>query len=189
MASATVFAFVIYHRLHFWECARYTGIVFPIALSVGILVLLSRAFSDLASDALPIEALWRLLALLLVKYTSFILIFSLFCGVLLATARSFQQREMDSWFVAGIGLRHFIAPSLIFALPVTAACFVFSFFASPWAVHASEVMHTTLAQKFNPESVLPESFAGFRALNMFIFPAKAPRSGFYRRLPAAIHTK
>ena len=117
MASATVFAFVIYHRLHFWDAARYTGIVFPIALSVGILVLLSRAFSDLASDALPIEALWRLLALLLVKYTSFILIFSLFCGVLLATARSFQQREMDSWFVAGIGLRHFIAPSLIFALP------------------------------------------------------------------------
>ena len=42
-------------------------------------------------------------------------------------------------------------------------------------------MHTTLAQKFNPESVFAESFAGFRALNMFIFPAKAPRSGFYRR--------
>ena len=144
---------MIYRRLHFLECARYTSIVFPVSFVIGLLLFLSRVFTDLIDNALPVNVLWHLTALLLVKYSPQLLIVSLFCGVLLACARSYQKHEMDAWFVAGIGLRHFILPSLIFALPIITAIFFFSMFASPWAVQNGSILRASLPAKINPETI------------------------------------
>ena len=166
------------------------GIVFPIALSVGILVLLSRAFSDLASDALPIEALWRLLALLLVKYTSFILIFSLFLRRAFGDGAFFSTTRNGFLVCRRYRPASFYRAFFNFCPAGDGGLFCFLFFCfSVGGTRQRGYAHHAGAKIQSGIGFLPESFAGFRALNMFIFPAKAPRSGFLSPLPAAIHTK
>ena len=142
---------MIYRAAYISDCARHMGVIFPITLSVGGLIFLSRLLSETAANALPPASLWQFLALAMIKYMPQLLVVSLFAGILLAVERAFERREMTAWFAAGIGLRHFIAPGVMFAVPIVIAVAGLSCVLSPWAVRAADTLRAQLTHDINPQ--------------------------------------
>ena len=134
------------------------GTVFPIVLAVGGLIFLSRLLGETVAGALPFSSLWHFLALTLVKYLPQLLTVSLFAGILLAIERSFYRREMAAWHAAGIGLRHFTAPGVIFALPVVCIIAFSSCVFSPWSVRAADSLRARLLNDINPQNIAAGEF-------------------------------
>ncbi|MGI9297504.1 MAG: LptF/LptG family permease [Gammaproteobacteria bacterium] len=149
---------MIYRRAHIADCARHMGAVFPAALIVGGLIFLSRLLAETVADALPVSSVWQFLALALIKYMPQLLVVSLFAGALLAVERSFRQREMAAWFAAGIGLRHFVLPGVMFALPVIFAVALLSCALSPWSVRAADTLRAQLTGDLDPRNIRPGEF-------------------------------
>ena len=149
---------MIYRRAHIADCARQTGAIFPAALIVGGLIFLSRLLAETVADALPVSSVWQFLALALIKYMPQLLVFSLFAGVLLAIEKAFQRREMLAWFATGIGLRHFILPGVLFALPIIVAIALLSCILSPWSVRAADSLRAQLTSNLDPGRIRPGEF-------------------------------
>lgn len=149
---------MIYRRAHIADCARHMGAVFPAALIVGGLIFLSRLLAETVADALPVSSVWQFLALALIKYMPQLLVVSLFAGVLLAVERSFRRREMAAWFAAGIGLRHFVLPGVLFAAPVIFAVALLSCALSPWSVRAADSLRAQLTSDLDPRHIRPGEF-------------------------------
>ena len=152
------FAPMIYRTAHITDCARHMLAALPVALAVGGLIFLSQLLADAAANALPLAALGQFLALAVVKYIPQLLTASLFVGVMLAFGRAFQTREMAAWFAAGAGLRHFVLPGALFALPSIVLVAIFSVSVSPWAVRAAADLRARLLHDINPESLRPGEF-------------------------------
>lgn len=149
---------MIYRRAHIADCARQMGAVFPAALIVGGLIFLSRLLAETVANALPVSSVWQFLALALIKYMPQLLVVSLFAGVLMAVERSFQRREMAAWFAAGIGLRHFVLPGVMFALPVILVVALLSCVLSPWSVRAADSLRARLTNDLDPRHIRPGEF-------------------------------
>lgn len=150
---------MLYGKAHFADCARHMGTVFPIVLGVGGLIFLSRLLGETVAGGLPLSSLWQFLALTLVKYLPQLLTVSLFAGILLALERSFYRREMAAWHAAGIGLRHFTAPGLIFAAPAVIIIALSSCVFSPWSVRAADSLRARLLNEINPQHLTAGEFA------------------------------
>ena len=149
---------MIYRRAHIADCARHTGAVFPATLAVSGLLFLSRLLAETIADALPVSSVWQFLALAMIKYMPQLLAVSLFAGLLLAVERAFRSREMEAWFAAGIGLRHFVLPGAMFAAPFVAAVAVLAFSLSPWSVRAADSLRAQLTSDLNPGHIRPGEF-------------------------------
>lgn len=149
---------MIYRRAHMADCARHMGTVFPAALVVGGLLFLSRLLAETVASALPISSVWQFLVLSLIKYMPQLLVVSVFAGILLAMERAFRCREMAAWFAAGIGLRHFVMPGILFALPVAVAVGLLSCVFSPWSVRAADILRAELTSDINPQNIRPGEF-------------------------------
>ena len=50
---------------------------------------------------------------------------------------------MEAWFSAGLGMRHFLVPILMFILPIASFVAVFSLVVSPWAVRSTYFANAT----------------------------------------------
>ena len=136
---------MIYRRLTVQNCARYASVVTAAVVGLCGFIFFSRLLPDIVVNALPFSLLWRLLLLTLIKYTPQMLLLSVFAGVLLTMRQFFLRHEMDAWFSAGIGLRHFIVPILYFALPAALFVGVFSLYVSPWSVNSINLARTAAA--------------------------------------------
>lgn len=149
---------MIYRRAHIADCARHTGAVFPAALAVGGLIFLSRLLAETVAEALPVSSVWQFLALAMIKYLPQLLLVSLFAGMLLALERAFRSREMEAWFAAGIGLRHFLLPGAMFALPLVAAVALLSCVLSPWSVRTADLLRAQLVNDLDVSLVREGEF-------------------------------
>ena len=126
---------MFYRRLAVRNSAACAAVVFPIAAAVGGLLFFSRLLADVVSESLPPQVLGKLFLLTMLKYAPQLLMLSVFAGVFIAFRGFFLRREMDAWFSAGVGMRHFILPVFLFALPGTLFVAVFSLAGTPWTVH------------------------------------------------------
>ena len=149
---------MIYRKAHITDCARHMGAVFPITLSISALIFLSRLLRETVANALPLYSLWQLLAFTIIKYIPQLLTVSLFAGIVLSIGRAFQRREMTVWFASGVGLRHFVMPSMWFAAPTILAIAVASCVISPWSVRAADALRTKLLSDVNPQDLRPGEF-------------------------------
>ena len=105
----------------------------------------------------------------MLKYAPQILLLSIFAGCFIAMRRAFQQREMDAWFSAGLGLHRFIRPLLVFALPGAVFVGIFSLFLSPWAVSEIRLAKTTAAVNFNFDTLPQGRFVDIPGSNYTYF--------------------
>lgn len=150
---------MIYRNLYITDCARQTSMVFPIVVAFSALIFLSRLLAETVASALPVSSLWQFLMLTLVKYAPQFLIISLFAGTLLALGRAYHYREMDVWFAAGIGLRHFVMPGVVFTLPAIVAVMAAAFVLSPWAVRTADTLRAQLLHDINPQHLRAGEFS------------------------------
>ena len=127
-------------------------------VAVGSLIFLSRLLAETIASALPLVSLWQFLLLTLLKYAPQFLTISLFAGTLLAIGRAYHYHEMDVWFASGIGLRHFVMPGLMFALPAVVAVAVAAFVLSPWAVRTADALQVQLLHDINPQQLRAGQF-------------------------------
>ena len=142
---------LIYHRAHIVSCARHAGAVLPIVVGVGALIFLSRILAE--AGGFPLDAAVKLLGLTLLRYAPQFLVVALAAGVALAVARAFNEKEMDAWFALGIGLRHFILPTFLFALPVVALVGALSLDGAPWAARVGDDFRAAFARAIAPENL------------------------------------
>ena len=134
---------MIYQTLTIRRCAFFATFTAPVAVVVGALLFFSNLLSEVAAKAIP-AALWGYLLLLsILKYTPQLLMLSAFLGVFLAMRRFFRHYEMEAWFSAGLGMRHFLVPILMFILPIASFVAVFSLVVSPWAVRSTYFANAT----------------------------------------------
>ena len=147
---------LIYRRAHIVSCARHAGAVLPIVAGVAALVFLSRILAD--AQGFPPNAAAKLLGLTLLRYAPQFLTVALAAGVALAVARAFNEMEMDAWFALGVGLRHFILPTLMFAAPVAAVVAVLSLGGAPWAARAGDDFRAALGRAIAPENLRSDVF-------------------------------
>ena len=159
---------MLYRRAHIRDCARHMGVIFPVVLLVSGLIFIAQLLGDTVALALPASSLWQFLALAVLKYVPQLLIVSLFAGVLLAVGRAFHEHEMDAWFTAGIGLRHFLLPGALFALPVIVAIALAAIYLTPWSVRTADALRAQLASEINPDNIRAGEF-GFTPGNLFTY--------------------
>ena len=161
---------LIYRRAHIVSCARHAGAVLPIVVGVGALIFFSRILAE--AGGFPPVAAVKLLGLTLLRYAPQFLIVALAAGVALAVARAFNEMEMDAWFALGIGLRHFIFPTLLFALPVAALVGALSLDGAPWAARAGDDFRAALARAIAPENLRPGVFGRAQDGNAYFIEAE-----------------
>ena len=161
---------LIYRRAHAVSCARHAGAVLPIIVGVAALVFLSRLLADAAG--FPPAAALKLLGFTLLQYAPQFLTVSVAAGVALALARAFNEMEMDAWFSLGLGLRHFVFPAMLFALPVALLTAALSVEGSPWAARAGDEFRAALSRSVAPENLRPGVFGRDRDGNAYFIESE-----------------
>jgi len=111
---------------------------------VLLLILLAARFAryigQAAAGELPAEAVFQLIGLTAVQYLTILVPVALFLAIILALGRLNADNEMSAMEACGAGLRDYIRPTLLLALPVALILAWLAFDLSPRAArYAAEV--------------------------------------------------
>ncbi|MBL8540056.1 MAG: LPS export ABC transporter permease LptF [Betaproteobacteria bacterium] len=106
-------------------------------LSILLLVIVStqiiRVLRMATSALIPMEGVFALVGFTVLTSLPIVMGGSLFVAVLLTLIRCYRDSEMFVWFSAGLSLKAWVRPVLMFALPSVIVIAVLTFFVYPWA--------------------------------------------------------
>ncbi len=159
----------IFYRSLWAEFARNGLLVSTILLGIVFVSQLIRLLGDAVSGRITVDAVLMLLGLTALNYMSILLSISLFISVLLTLSRAYRDSEMVVWHGAGIGLAHWIRPTLLYALPVVAIIALFSLVLSPWALSLADSYKKELANRDDVAAATPGIFRESRQANRIYF--------------------
>lgn len=112
-----------------------------------------RLLADVVANSLPLPVLGNLFMLTMLKYAPQLIALSVFAGVFVAFCRFFQRREMDAWFSAGVGMRHFVPPLLLFSLPGMLFVAAFTLAGTPWTVRQMNNIQSQASLEVNADNL------------------------------------
>ena len=130
-----------------------------------VLRLLTRA----AAGVVASEGLLALLGFNALFYLNILLTVALFLTVLLVLTRWYRDSEMIVWFSAGVSLRDWVAPIMLFAAPFLAAILALSLFLSPWAERRKLEFERQLESRDELALLAPGLFREFKRAKIVVF--------------------
>lgn len=134
---------------------------FSVALSLlGILVTVSavKLMGLAAGGSLAADAVLAMLGFGALNYMPIVLSASVFIALLLTLSRCWRESEMVVWFASGLSFGRFVAPVLIFAVPLSILVALMSLLISPWALQQKSVYQTRLDSRDDVSLVAPGVF-------------------------------
>ena len=130
----------IIQRYILFEIAQTWAVVTFVLLLILLAARFARYIGEAAAGELPAEAVFQLIGLTAVQYLTILVPVALFLAIILALGRLNADNEMSAMEACGVGLRDYIQPTLLLALPVALVLAWLAFDLSPRAArHAADV--------------------------------------------------
>ena len=165
---------MIFQRALRRELASAAGATFTVLFSIFVTWTLISILGKAAGGKVASGDVVALIVFALLNYLPTILILTSFISVLAAVTRSYRDSEMVVWFASGQSLLRWIAPVLVFALPLVLATAALSLFATPWAKMKSTEFVERFEKREDLKKVAPGQFKESTASNRVFFVEAAP---------------
>ena len=123
----------LFRRALLGEFAANGAGVLSILLIVIVSTQIIRVLGMASSALIPGEGIFALVGFTLLSTLPVVMGGSLFVAILLTLTRCYRDSEMVVWFSAGLSLKAWVQPVLMFALPTIAVITALTFLVYPWA--------------------------------------------------------
>ena len=160
---------MIFQRALRRDLLNTAGAVFTTLFTITITVMLIRILGQAAGGKVASADVIALIGFSALNYLPIILNLAGFMSVLLVVTRSYQDSEMVVWFASGLSLSRWIAPVLMFSLPIVIMTALLSFFLTPWSNQQSAVYKERYANREDIARVSPGKFQESSSSNRVFF--------------------
>ena len=160
---------MIFQRALRRDLLNTAGAVFTTLFTITITVMLIRILGQAAGGKVASADVIALIGFSALNYLPIILNLAGFMSVLLVVTRSYQDSEMVVWFASGLSLSRWIAPVLMFGLPIVVITALLSFFLTPWSNQQSAVYKERYANREDIARVSPGKFQESSSSNRVFF--------------------
>lgn len=168
---------MIFRRALQRELASVAGATFTVLFSILVTWTLITILGKAAGGKVASSDVLALIAFAVLNYLPTILILTSFISVLVVITRSYRDSEMVVWFASGQSLTRWIAPVLVFGLPLVILVAVISLVAIPWAQLKSNEFTERFEKREDLQRVAPGQFRESAAADrVFFVESSAARS-------------
>jgi lipopolysaccharide export system permease protein len=131
-------------------------------VSLFVVVSLVNVLAQAASGEVPARIVFMLLGLQTVKMVGFLLPLALFIGILLTLGRWYRESEMTVLAACGIGLTHFVRPTLLLATGFALVAALFSFYLAPMSSSLMTKLKSDPSGRYEAGGIIPGMFNDVR---------------------------
>jgi len=160
---------MIFRRALQRELASVAGATFTVLFSILVTWTLITILGRAAGGKVDSGDVLALIGLAVLNYQPTILILTSFISVLVVVTRSYRDSEMVVWFASGQSLARWVAPVLMFGLPIVALVGALSFVVMPWAQLKSNEFSQRFQKREDLQRVAPGQFRESAAANRVFF--------------------
>lgn len=149
---------MIFRRALQREFAQTAAAVFVALFAILTSSVLIRLLGQAAGGRVPADAVLALIGFGALAQLPTVLTLTLFIAILLSLSRSYRDSEMVVWFASGVPLTAWIAPVLLFTLPLVVVVGAGSLFLAPWSQQKSAEYRELLDSRDDTQRVAPGVF-------------------------------
>lgn len=131
-------------------------------VSLFVVVSLVNVLAQAAMGEVPARIVFMLLGLQTVKMVGFLLPLALFVGILLTLGRWYRESEMTVLAACGIGLAHFVRPTLLLATGFALVAALFSFYLAPMSSSLITKLKSDSSSQYEAGGIMPGVFNDVR---------------------------
>lgn len=131
-------------------------------VSLFVVVSLVNVLAQAAMGEVPARIVFMLLGLQTVKMVGFLLPLALFVGILLTLGRWYRESEMTVLAACGIGLMHFVRPTLLLATGFALVAALFSFYLAPMSSGLITKLKSDTSGRYEAGGIIPGVFNDVR---------------------------
>ncbi|MQA19935.1 LPS export ABC transporter permease LptF [Rugamonas sp. FT103W] len=160
---------MIFQRALRREMASTAGATFTVLFSICVTWTLITVLGMAAGGKVASGDVVALIAFAALNYLPTIVILTSFISVLMVVTRTYRDSEMVVWFASGLSLTRWIAPVLVFGLPLILVTAGLSFVATPWAKLKSLEYVERFQKREDLQKVSPGQFKESTSANRIFF--------------------
>ncbi|NVD74006.1 LPS export ABC transporter permease LptF [Duganella sp. BJB488] len=160
---------MIFQRALRREMASAAGATFTVLFSICVTWTLITVLGMAAGGKVASGDVLALIAFAALNYLPTLVILTSFISVLMVVTRTYRDSEMVVWFASGLSLTRWIAPVLVFGLPLVLATAALSFIATPWAKQKSSEYVERFEKREDLQKVSPGQFKESASANRIFF--------------------
>jgi lipopolysaccharide export system permease protein len=160
---------MIFKRALQRELASVAGATFTVLFTILVTWTLISILGRAAGGKVASSDILALIGFSVLNYLPTILILTSFISVLAAITRSYRDSEMVVWFASGQSLARWIAPVLVFGLPIVIVVGLLSMVAMPWGQLKSNEFTERFQKREDLQRVAPGQFRESAATNRVFF--------------------
>ncbi|OFA03411.1 MULTISPECIES: LPS export ABC transporter permease LptF [Telluria group] len=149
--------------------ASTAGATFTVLFSICVTWTLITVLGMAAGGKVASGDVVALIAFAALNYLPTIVILTSFISVLMVVTRTYRDSEMVVWFASGLSLTRWIAPVLVFGLPLILVTAGLSFVATPWAKLKSLEYVERFQKREDLQKVSPGQFKESTSANRIFF--------------------
>ncbi|WP_235922693.1 LPS export ABC transporter permease LptF [Rugamonas aquatica] len=149
--------------------ASTAGATFTVLFSICVTWTLITVLGMAAGGKVASGDVVALIAFAALNYLPTIVILTSFISVLMVVTRTYRDSEMVVWFASGLSLTRWIAPVLVFGLPLILVTAGLSFVATPWAKLKSLEYVERFQKREDLQKVSPGQFKESTSTNRIFF--------------------
>ncbi|MCU6498953.1 LPS export ABC transporter permease LptF [Rugamonas sp. A1-17] len=149
--------------------ASAAGATFTVLFSICVTWTLITVLGMAAGGKVASGDVLALIAFAALNYLPTLVILTSFISVLMVVTRTYRDSEMVVWFASGLSLTRWIAPVLVFGLPLVLVTAGLSFIATPWAKQKSSEYVERFEKREDLQKVSPGQFKESASANRIFF--------------------
>ena len=167
---------MIFKRALQRELASVAGATFTVLFTFFVTWTLISILGKAAGGKVASSDVLALIGFSVLNYLPTLIILTSFIAVIATITRSYRDSEMVVWFASGQSLMRWVAPVLMFGLPLVALVAALSFIATPWAKMKSAEFVERFEKREDLKRVSPGQFRESTSTNRVFFVEGSTRA-------------
>jgi lipopolysaccharide export system permease protein len=167
---------MIFKRALQRELASVAGATFTVLFTIFVTWTLISILGKAAGGKVASSDVLALIGFSVLNYLPTIIILTSFIAVIFTITRSYRDSEMVVWFASGQSLMRWVAPVLVFGLPLVALVAALSFIVTPWAKMKSTEFVERFEKREDLKRVSPGQFRESTSANRVFFVEGSTRA-------------
>jgi lipopolysaccharide export system permease protein len=160
---------MIFKRALQRELASVAGATFTVLFTIFVTWILISILGKAAGGKVASSDVLALIGFSLLNYLPTVIILTSFIAVIATVTRSYRDSEMVVWFASGQSLIRWVAPVLVFGLPLVGLVAALSFIVTPWAKMKSTEFVERFEKREDLKRVSPGQFRESTSTNRVFF--------------------
>lgn len=138
------------YQKQFIKETTYTAVgIFLVVLAILVFTQGVNLLGRAADGRVAIDAVLALIGFWTIGMTPLLVVLTVYISVLTVLTRYWRQSEMSVWLSSGLGLRQWVKPVLLFAMPLSVVVAIMQLVVLPWAELRSREYAELLKQQQN----------------------------------------